>query len=153
MTRTVALALCLLASPTGAVGPVVPISNLPRADAEGFPLPTEAVARLGSARFLPAGYVYATAWTPDGRHLITLSGKILQVGDVRTGMPVASVPLPVSLYNGMHLGVSADGRTVTVAGQKTNQRFVTISVDWPTGRVDTPVECGTGYVYASRLSA
>ena len=42
----------------------------PRLDAEGFPLPAEAVRRLGSAKFL-AGTVEWAAFSPDNKTLLT----------------------------------------------------------------------------------
>lgn len=53
------------------------------------PLPTPAVARLGTVRFRHAQSVTSAAWTPDGTRIASIDGA----GDValweRDGRPVA----------------------------------------------------------------
>jgi WD40 repeat protein len=77
-----ALIVALIAStPTLAAGPWPAV--VPRLDAEGFPLPSEAVRRLGSGRFL-CGACNAIEFSPDGKTVFVAADGI-SAWDVATG--------------------------------------------------------------------
>jgi RNA polymerase sigma factor (sigma-70 family) len=46
-----------------------------RADANGDPLPDEALARLGTLRFRPGGFVSSLVFAPDAKTVVALEGK------------------------------------------------------------------------------
>lgn len=58
-----------------------------RTDAEGVPLPPEAIARLGSSRFWHAGYLQTLKFSPDNRTLFTgtVTHDALYAWDAATG--------------------------------------------------------------------
>ncbi len=61
---------------------------LPRLDPEGFPLPREAVRRLGSARFLTLSWdTRPVGYSADRRTLFT-AGESVTAWDARTGRPL-----------------------------------------------------------------
>lgn len=101
-------AILVLSAPTAAL-PVF----VPRLDADGFPLPREAVRRLGSAKFL-CGYAHSLAWSADGKTVYT-NGFAPSAWDVTTGKCLWRA---TGIGEVRSLAVSADGRAVWIAESK-----------------------------------
>src|SRR5438874_13506470 len=68
----------LLSQPAPSGGPAAEPAkpkNATHVDHEGFPLPAEAIARVGSARFRNGDVITALVYTPDGKTVIAVSAK------------------------------------------------------------------------------
>ncbi|HYV34771.1 MAG TPA: sigma-70 family RNA polymerase sigma factor [Gemmataceae bacterium] len=94
-------------------------------DFHGDPLPVGAVARIGTTRFLQewGGYLYPIAYTPDGKHLISIDGgKAVVFWDAATGKEVRRIE---AKKEGIYTFVlSADGTQLATA----NYGYPNISV-------------------------
>jgi WD40 repeat protein len=98
---------------TGAPVPVAP--PVPRPDREGFALPAEALARVGSARLRHGGGIMHLDYSPDGRLLASSGSGWIRVWDARTGKLVRQVG-KVGDGGGIGGGIlSADGTAVVAA--------------------------------------
>ncbi len=98
------------AAPTTAAAPVAPG---PHVDREGFPLPAEAVARVGSARFRYGRWIGNLDYSPDGTLLASSGEGGVWVWDARTGKVVRR--FTVSEHRWARDGLfSADGKTVVL---------------------------------------
>jgi WD40 repeat protein len=62
-----------------------PEEGSPRLDAQGDPLPDEAVSRLGTTRLRDGGYVEGLVFSPDGKTLISDGDDGVSIWDVVTG--------------------------------------------------------------------
>jgi RNA polymerase sigma factor (sigma-70 family) len=93
-----------------------------RKDREGFPLPAEALARVGSARLLHARRLHGLTYSPDGKVLASSGGGLLRLWDAGTGKLLRGIPvaeggrIPDGLF-------SADGKTVVVLDGETCRWF------------------------------
>ncbi len=118
----------LPAGPTGAppAPPATPAEKPAAADArkdrEGFPLPAEALARVGSARLRHARWLRNLAYSPDGKLLASAGGDRLRLWDAATGKLVQSIPSGEDRHirDGLF---SADGKTVVVLDGETCRWF------------------------------
>src|SRR5438094_6241459 len=82
-----AVALLLVAALPGLAG-----AQPPRLDAYGDPLPEGAIARIGTIRLRPGAPVTDMAFTPDGKHLVTVaSTHQIHVWEVATGRELRAV--------------------------------------------------------------
>jgi RNA polymerase sigma factor (sigma-70 family) len=61
-------------------------------DGEGFPVPAEALARVGSAKYRHGGSLNGLHYSPDGKLLATTGGPRVRVWDVQTGKVVQQFP-------------------------------------------------------------
>lgn len=61
-------------------------------DRFGDPLPSGAVARLGTVRLRHVGNEFSAAWSPDSKRLATSHFRTVCVWDVPTGRPLARIP-------------------------------------------------------------
>ncbi len=107
-----------------------------RTDAQGDPLPSGAVARLGSMRLRNGSGVQAVAFSEDGKLLASVGGdRVVRVWNVATGREVKS-------FRGGHVGemtcvaFSADGKTLAAGSYagKDNSGDVLSLWDFHTGR-------------------
>jgi WD40 repeat protein len=83
-----------------------------RTDREGFPLPAEALARVGSARLRHGRFPHHLEYSPDGRLLASSGDRRLRLWEAATGKLVWQTALPDSdrfLPDGLF---SADGKTI-----------------------------------------
>lgn len=87
----------------------------PRSDVFGDPLPTGAVARLGTMRFRHQelrGWQFAVS--PDGRSLATVAGRSLILWDMATGRPLRRFSFAEVLHC---LTLASDGKSAIIGGE------------------------------------
>jgi WD40 repeat protein len=101
----------------------------PRVDREGFPLPAEVLARVGSARMRHGRSLCGLEYSPDGTLLATCGGDffherggLLRLWDARKGTLVWQSP---ALFNNFYsnCAFSADGKMVVVLDGDTCRWF------------------------------
>src|SRR5205085_1684790 len=103
--RLLSMALCifLLLAPVRA--------ESPRVDANGDPLPPNAIARLGSLRFLHGNWPHSLAFFPDGRTLLAAGQEpFARAWNVADGREVRRYPADSAV---MGAALSPDGKTVS----------------------------------------
>ncbi len=94
-------------APTAAVA--VPEAPKLHVDAEGVPLPDNALMRFGSSRFRHGPYIFTSALSPDGKRLATSARQSVAVWDLATGRMIRHFKCDESaLFHG-ELAFSADG--------------------------------------------
>jgi RNA polymerase sigma factor (sigma-70 family) len=96
-----------------------------RTDREGFPLPAEALARVGSARLRHGRLPFHLEYSPDGRLLASSGERRLRLWDAATGKLGRQMTLPDSdrfLPDGIF---SADGKTIVALDGQTCRWFDT----------------------------
>ncbi|HKB02178.1 MAG TPA: WD40 repeat domain-containing protein [Gemmataceae bacterium] len=99
----------LIAISISARGQVVPT------DAAGDPLPPGAVARIGTLRFLPRGFLHQVFFTSDGSTVIGRGGdNVIDFWDAETGKPVGEFRDP-DLMN-FWIDQSPDGKFLALYG-------------------------------------
>jgi WD40 repeat protein len=87
--------------------------EVPRTDLHGDPLPPGVVARLGSSRLRHFGGVFAFAFTPDGKAIVSGGGdKTLRFWDAETGKEKRQLRCDSSSVT--HLAFTPDGKTLAV---------------------------------------
>ncbi len=84
-------------------------------DAQGDPLPTGAIARLGTLRFRHGGGIARIAFTPDGKRLVTQGSDGVRVWDAATGEELRHLAPGMGSTWG-HSDLSPDGKQVAVTG-------------------------------------
>jgi WD40 repeat protein len=82
----------------------------PHVDRQGDPLPTDAVARLGSTRFRSGEPILALAASPDGRLLASGGRGSVSLWDVATGQMVFPLTTPDEVGPFYSVRFSTDGR-------------------------------------------
>ncbi len=105
------------ASPQTKVEPTLPKSQISqvRRDRFGDPLPDGAIARLGTVRWRHGVLVFALAYSPDGKMIVTAGGgRALVLWDTATGKEIRVFP-----SNGQPRDVafSPDGKMIAVTNQ------------------------------------
>src|SRR5262249_31360557 len=105
---TFCLALVILI-PASAADPAA------RTDLAGDPLPTGAVARIGTVRFLPRPYLEQAFFTPDGSTGLGRGGdNVVQFWEATTGKPAGELRDP-DIYN-FRVDQSPDGKHLALFG-------------------------------------
>jgi RNA polymerase sigma factor (sigma-70 family) len=87
-----------------------------RLDANGEPLPDEAIARFGSTRLKHSGYISFLRFTPDGKTLISQGQDGVRIWDVATGRQVREFTKESVEWTGASL--SPDGKLLATACAK-----------------------------------
>jgi WD40 repeat protein len=91
----------------------------PKVDQSGDPLPTGAVARLGSIRFRHPGAVHFVGYSGDGKRVVTASGDTLHFWDARTGkelrqLHIKAAPQRQRFRSSPSVLLSGDGKTIVL---------------------------------------
>ncbi len=144
--RFALLAVLVLAAPALAL-PVF----VPRLDADGFPLPREAVRRLGSARFL-CGYCTQLAYSADGK-TVFVAGAGVSAWDVATGRCQWRASGAATVHS---LAVSADGKTVWATASKPagkGYEGLLLNIATTTGTKLSERKIADDYIRQSRVAA
>lgn len=89
---------------------LAPVAAPPHVDALGDPLPTEAIARLGTVRFRHGSNIYELAFTPDGKQIVAFGHDAVRTWDAATGKEVGRVPIDAGISHGGAL--SRDGQRI-----------------------------------------
>jgi RNA polymerase sigma factor (sigma-70 family) len=109
--------------------PKTPSDKSAPTDLYGDPLPAGAIARLGTVRFRHPGGVDDVLVSPDGRTLISVGGRSVQIWDAQTGRrkwEIVSPEAPPHFLSGVDL--SPDGKLLLVNGYEGNRlRFWDVS--------------------------
>ncbi len=100
-----------------AVGPAMAAAPRPHVDRFGDPLPSAAVARLGSTRFRCDQAIYSLAVSPDGKWLAAGTAAGVQLLDAATGRRRCLLLGPRGAQEFLSLAFSADGRRVLAAAR------------------------------------
>jgi WD40 repeat protein len=87
--------------------------NNTRTDLYGDPLPSGAIARLGTVRFRHGAMLRDVLISPDGHTLISAGGDVVKVLDAQTGRLQRQFPFTSPFVNGVNL--SPDGKLLAVA--------------------------------------
>jgi RNA polymerase sigma factor (sigma-70 family) len=121
----------------------------PRTDLFGDPLPESAVARLGTIRFRPGGYVTSIDFTPDGKQLVShASGRGVNVWDAATGKELCRfTPAANDWINAALL--TADGQAVVTLEGGNQGDFVRVR---DRGRLKVRRAFPVPYMYSARLT-
>jgi WD40 repeat protein len=102
------LAFSFLAVRTGAE------EGSPRLDAQGDPLPDEAVSRLGTTRLRDGGVVTGLAFTPDGKLLISDGTDGVRFWDAVTGKQLRHYPKQLGMLAHQNFSLSPDGTLIAI---------------------------------------
>jgi RNA polymerase sigma factor (sigma-70 family) len=106
----------------GAAGPAKPAEPASHVDREGFPLPAEALARVGSVRLRQGRSFLHLEYSPDGSLLASSGYGQLRLWEARTGKLVREITVP----GGRELADSyftADGKAVVLVDDGTARWF------------------------------
>src|SRR5437868_1355385 len=83
-----------------------------RTDAQGDPLPADALLRLGSARLQHGGPVVALAFAADGKTLASVGrDHTIRLWEANTGRPLRTLK-----HRADTIAISPDGRTLAAVG-------------------------------------
>ena len=83
-------------------------------DLYGDPLPSGAIARLGTVRFRHAGFLYDVLLSPDGRRLYSAGDEAIEVWDTRTGHRLRRIALAIPPRRVDGIDLSPDGKLLAL---------------------------------------
>jgi WD40 repeat protein len=129
--------------PAAAAKPPDAAKPVPRTDREGFPLPDEALARVGSAKLRHAAGLEHLEYSPDGTLLLSAGQGSVRIWDARTGLLFRDVAVK---QDGMSAGgvFTADGKAVVVRdGQRCRWIDVLTGLDVRSCKIKVPIGHGT----------
>lgn len=118
-----------------------------RTDQLGDPLPSGAIARLGTCRLRPHGNVYYMAFSPDGKTLAAADKHTIRLWDAATGKELRRFGRPRP-YGSWSLAFSSDGKLL--AAEDSNG--VICFWDPATGQELRRIDTGQGYLVCVRFS-
>jgi RNA polymerase sigma factor (sigma-70 family) len=108
--------------PSSAAKSASVVTPAPANDRDDFPLPAEAVARVGSPRLRHGRFLSNLTYSPDGSRLTTAGQDWLRLWDARTGNLVRQIDTPGG--DRANSGVfSADGKVLFVVDGESCRRF------------------------------
>ena len=113
MHRTGISALVLLLSVPGLIHCADKAAPEVLRDLYGDPLPTGAVARMGSARFRHKNNIWGVAFAPDGKTLSTVGVDGLRLWETATGRQIRRLELTKGYWDGVTF--SPDGKTLAIS--------------------------------------
>lgn len=109
-------------------------AQTPGKDAHGVPLPTGAVARLGSAAFHHHDGIQAFGLSGDGKLLATFTDNDgFNIWDIAERKILKQMKLKRSNEPITHMHVSADGKLVALVYQQGHHQISTRAFDWMKG--------------------
>lgn len=89
-----------------------------RRDADGEPLPAEAVARFGSTRLKHRqSFISTLLFTPDGKTLLSLGHQEARAWDVAAGRQIRELPRAAGTWRPQGGTLSPDGKTLATPGE------------------------------------
>jgi RNA polymerase sigma factor (sigma-70 family) len=91
----------------------VPSAEAKRVDQYGDPLPSGALARLGTVRFRAGGEVSAVTFLADGQTLVSTGHKGIHFWEAATGKKIRTFEAPGG--GAWHFALSPDGRTLAAS--------------------------------------
>jgi RNA polymerase sigma factor (sigma-70 family) len=99
------------------LSPVVSQERRPennRLDADGDPLPTDAVARLGTLRFRHGHFIRFVRFTPDGKKVISHGVDGVRIWEAASGKQLHALPGDTAEYG---VSLSTDGKLLATASE------------------------------------
>jgi RNA polymerase sigma factor (sigma-70 family) len=104
------------------------ISQSPRTDRYGDPLPPGAAMRLGTIRFRQAPFMTHVAFSPDGQFVVTDNAEYnLQVWNARDGTKLRKIDVSSEMLQIRDFSFSPDGRWIVVAGSEFDPELNAVS--------------------------
>ncbi len=94
-------------------------------DLYGDPLPSGAIARLGTVRFRNGGFLSDVLVSPDGRTVISAGYYAIELWDAQTGRQRRRITFSSSLLPllNLHIALSPDGKLLAVCERRSRMRF------------------------------
>jgi RNA polymerase sigma factor (sigma-70 family) len=121
-------------------------SEKSRSDLDGFPLPPEAIARLGTMRLRHSGNIESLHFTPDGKILISRGEGGVRTWETATGKLLHSFPKESEGGDPAGASLSPDGKLLATPGEKTLQIW-----EMATAKLLRSIEIDTGKSLRGRL--
>ena len=118
-SRTVLLLVALLALLPACPSERARVRGPADVDTASDPLPPGAVARLGTTRLRPGGWIDRLMFSPDGKRLVSWGGanhvsKAISIWEVATGRELRRIPRPETQLEAW--AWLPDGRGIAVIG-------------------------------------
>ena len=121
-----------------------------RLDRRGDPLPPAAIARLGMQRFQNADRIESIAYTPDGRAIISASGRLIQMWDASSGRALRHFDDDRSWVK--EVTIAPDGKTIAYLARMDDNLTRIVVQDARTGHAVRGMASRNGEFSALRYS-